>query len=191
MAAKFTRGDSEHTTRSLFQQNPPKNVKSRSHSLESGNTMSGMPGYINAHQSENMDGARGGKGVGPHREAPVGKRGSSGAKHMAKAHEATGTVTKDYRKSSTRSEGTLKDASHTGSHHIHTKTKSHGMPGQKAPPTSFGSITGQRVGIDMKEHRAKNQEAADHIPRGHAGRMEKLKGHARTSYEGRRKSSMY
>lgn len=192
MAAKFTKGDSVQTTRSTYQRNPPPNVRTRSHSLKGGSTMPGMPGYINAHQSESMDHARGGKGFGPHREEEVGKRGSSGAKHMAKAGEATGTVTKSYHSASTRAAGGEKDPNSTGSHHVHTKTKSRSMPGQKPPPTTSGNITGQRVGIDMKEHQAKNQEAADHLPRaGHRGRMERLSGTVKTRSEGRRKSVMY
>jgi hypothetical protein len=190
MAAKFTKGDSESTTRSTYQKNPPKNVRTRSESLKGGSTMAGMPGYINAHQSESMDHARGGKGVGPHREGSVGKRGSSGAKGMGKG--ADGTTTKSYRAASTRSEGTLKGASSTGSHHVHTKERRVSMPGQKAPPTTSGNITGRRVGIDMAEHRAKNREAIiTGGNEGHRGRMERLSGTAKTRSEGRRRSVMY
>jgi len=183
MAAKFTQGDSEQTTRSLVAKSPPKTARFR-------NTTNGMPGYINAHPSESMDHARGGKGVGPHREGEVGKRGSSGAKGMGKGAE--GTTTKSYRASSTRSAGTLKDASSTGSHRVHTKERRVSMPGQKAPPTTSGNITGRRVGIDMAEHRAKNREAVvTGGNEGHPGRMERLSGSVRTRAEGRRKSSMY
>lgn len=161
--------------------------------LKSSNTMNGMPGYINAHQSESMDHARGGKGVGPKREGPVGSRGGSGAKGMAKAAEATGTVTKSYHKSSMRAAGGEKDPNSTGSHHVHTKERGR-MPGQKAPPTSKGILGGtvQKAGIDMAAHRAKNREAiVTGGKEGHRGRMERLSGTAKTHSEGRRKSVMY
>jgi hypothetical protein len=186
MAAKFTKGDSVHTTNTTAQKNPPKNV--------GGNTMKGMRGYIDAHARKDMGGAKGGKGVGPHREGPIGERGGSGVKGMAKAGNAPGMSTKNYKSASTDSAGSLQEPNDTGSHKVHTANRTHKMPGQKAPPTSSGSITGQRVGIDAAAHRAKNNIAAG-IGRdsqaGHSGRMESLKGRAQTSWEGRRKSSMY
>lgn len=132
MAAKFTKGDSLHTTRTTAQQNPPKNVQAKSHTLEGGNTMSGMPGFIESHASKDSGGMKGGKAFGPHRGGPIGEKGGSGAKSMGKEGKAPGTTVKNYRSASTGSAGTLK---------------------------------------------------------GGAGKMEKLT--ARTSAEGRRKSSMY
>jgi hypothetical protein len=79
------------------------------------NTMKGMPGYICSDQSASTGGMKGGKGSGPKREGPIGKRGSSGPFPAT----AKGTVTRSYKKDST----------------------------------------------------------------GHPGRIERLKGHARTSYE--------
>jgi hypothetical protein len=192
MAARFTQGDSIHTTRSTYQQNPPRNVKTRSESLKGGNTMSGMPGYINAHQTESMDHARGGKGVGPHREGPVGEKGGSGAKGMAKAEEACGTVTKSYHKSSTRKAGGLENSNAVGGTHVHTKEKTHAMPGQKPPPTSKGILGGtvRKAGIDSASHKEKNARAVG-VLTGHRGRMERLSGTAKTHAEGRRKSVMY
>ncbi len=191
MAAKFTQGTSLRTTKSTRNfTHDPAEPKTRSvDGPRGGNTMNGMPGYINAHQTESMDNARGGKGIGPHREGSIGKRGSSGAKGMASASEATGTVTKSYKSSSTRSAGAIKGNDSTGAHHVHTKVRG-SMPGQKAPPTSKGILGGtvRAAGIDRGSNR---RSAGFQAAIGHAGRMEKLSGKARTSFEGRRKSSMY
>lgn len=188
MAAKFTAGDSIKTTRFISAKNPPPNVRTSSHTLKSGTTMAGMPGYINAHQTEDMGHAKGGKGFGPHREEYIGKRGSSGAKGMGKG--ATGTTTKDYKSSSTDSAGSIHGNSNTGAHMVHTKNRTTSMPGQKAPPTSKGILGGtvRAAGIDRGSNK---RSAGFKAATGHAGRMESLSGKARTSYEGRRKSSMY
>ena len=183
MAAKFTKGDSITTTHTTRQFNGPPRMKTK-------NSMNGMPGYINAHQTESLDHARGGKGVGPHREAPIGEKGGSGAKSMAKESKGCGTVTKDYKSSSIRSAGTLKSNTETGAHHVHTKTRGR-MPGQKEPPTSKGILGGtvRKAGIDNV--RSKGFQAAIGHNAGHRGRMERLAGSAKTHAEGRRKSVMY
>ncbi len=182
MPAKFAKGQSIQTTNATREFNGPERMKTR-------NSMNGMPGYIDAHQREDMGGAKGGKGFGPHREGPIGERKGSGAKSMAKAADAPGMATKNYKSASTDSAGTLKPASETGSHKIHTANRTKSMPGQKAPPTSKGILGGtiQKAGIDNA--RSKGFQAA--IGRGSGGKMEKLRGHTQTSSEGRRKSSMY
>lgn len=188
MAARFTHGDSEKTTRNLTAKSPPPNVHTKSHVLNGGNTMSGQPGFINAHQTENMGHAKGGQGFGPHREGSVGQHGKSRAKSMGKG--ATGTTTSSYHSDSTGSAGTLKHGSKVGSHHIHTSNRSKVMPGQKPPPTSKGKLGGtiRAAGID----RGHNERSAGYQAAiGHAGRMEKLSGRAKTHAEGRRKSVMY
>jgi hypothetical protein len=189
MAAKFTAGDSAKTTVTTARKNPPPNVRTRSHSLRSGNTMSGMPGYIDAHQREDMGGAKGGKGFGPHREGPVGEKGGSGVKRMAKAGKAPGTVVKNYHASATDSPSSIKSNANTGAHPVHTANRQKSMPGQKAPPTSRGILGGtvKRAGLDA----FKGGGLRAVVPKGHGGRMEKLAGRARTSFEGRRKSNMY
>jgi hypothetical protein len=108
MSAKFTKGDSVHTTRTTAQQHPPKNVEAKSHALDRGNTMSGMPGHIDAGQSTASGGMKGGKGFGPHRGGPIGEKGGSGAKAMGKAKDAPGTTVKNYKSASTGSAGTLR-----------------------------------------------------------------------------------
>src|ERR1700677_1944410 len=102
MVAKFTAGDSRRSTRTTANMRAQTDAKATSHVLKSGNTMSGMPGYINAHEPQNMGGAKGGKGFGPHREGPIGERKGSGARTMAKAKDAPGMSTTNYKASSTR-----------------------------------------------------------------------------------------
>jgi hypothetical protein len=199
MAAKFTQGDSIKSTRSIAPQGrraqEPETRSKGDGSPKGGNTMNGMPGYIDAHQPESMGHAKGGKGFGPHREGAIGEKGGSGAKAMGKG-KAVGTTVRNYKSVSTDSAGSLKGNESTGEHHVHTGNRTHKMPGQKAPPTTSGNITGRRVGIDMKSHDRKNDVAAgigrgEHQREGHKGRMESMKGRAQTSWEGRRKSSMY
>jgi hypothetical protein len=190
MAAKFTAGDSIKSTREITNQRPKSNARTHSHDgPKAGNTMNGMPGYINAHQDESMSHAKGGKGFGPHREGPVGKRGSSGAKSMGKSK--TGTTTPSYHADSTRSAGTLKEPNNTGSNKVHTRSTGGPMPGQKPPPTSKGILGGtvRKAGIDQTK--TKGFQAAIGHDTGHKGRMEHLSGRARTHAEGRRKSVMY
>jgi hypothetical protein len=108
MAAKFTKGDSVKTTVTTAQKNPPPNVQAKSHSIKSGNTMSGMPGHIDAGASKDSGGMKGGKAFGPHRGGPIGEKGGSGAKSMGKADKAPGTTVKNYKSASTSAPGTLK-----------------------------------------------------------------------------------
>ncbi len=181
MAAKFTKGDSIASTRTTRSQHHPDEPKT--HSVDGprrGNTMNGMPGYINAHQKEDLGGAKGGKGFGPHREGSIGERGSSGARSLAKASQAPGMSTKNYKSASTGRAGTIKGNANTGASKVHTRSR--GMAGQKAPPTAVGKIGGgheRAAGIDLAH--AKQSR----------GKMESMTGRARTSSEGRRKSLMY
>jgi hypothetical protein len=185
MPARFNKGQSITTTNATREFNGPKRMKTA-------NSMNGMPGYIDAHQREDMGGAKGGKGFGPHREGPVGEKGGSGAKSMAKAGDSPGMSTKNYKSASTDSAGTLKNANETGSHKIHTGNRTRGMPGQKAPPTSRGILGGtvRAAGID-RQNPFKGGGIHAVVPRGSGGKMEKLRGHTQTASEGRRKSSMY
>jgi hypothetical protein len=161
MAARFTKGDSVQSTRQISpQKRVAREPPAKSHVLSRGNTMSGMPGYIDAHQSENMGGARGGKGFGPHREAPVGRHG--GHNSVDHPREPTGTMVKDYKRSSTGRPGPYKMNTNDGGKHVHTGLHHsvHKQAGQKAPPTAHGIIAP-----------------------GHRGRMERLVGRAKTSWE--------
>lgn len=108
MAAKFTHGDSTKTTVTTAQKNPPRNAHTKSHALEGGNTMSGMPGHIDAGMSASSGGMKGGKAFGPHKGGPIGEKGGSGAKSMGKAKDAPGTVVRNYKSASTGRPGTLK-----------------------------------------------------------------------------------
>lgn len=108
MAAKFTTGDSTKTTVTTAQKHPPRNVEAKSRALDGGNTMSGMPGHINAHMSQSSGGMKGGKAFGPHKGGPIGEKGGSGAKSMGKAKNAPGTTISNYKSASTGRAGTLK-----------------------------------------------------------------------------------
>jgi hypothetical protein len=109
MGAKFTKGDSVKTTRTLSAKNPLPDVRTASHVLEPGSTMPGMPSHIKAGQSDSRGSAQGGKGVGPKREGPIGHKGGSGAKKLAKA--APGMSTKSYKSESTGHPGRLEKLS--------------------------------------------------------------------------------
>lgn len=115
MPAKFTHGGHNTGTHTI--------QKGKVAEPPTKNTMHGMPGHIKTGQTAASGGMKGGKGEGPKREGPVGKRGSSGPFPKT----APGTITKSYHADST----------------------------------------------------------------GHPGRVEKLAGKGRTSFEGRRKSTMY
>jgi hypothetical protein len=176
MAVKFTKGDSIATTRKLVAHNPPPSAHPRSKSPRGGNSI-GMPGYITAHERENMGGAKGGKGFGPAREQDIGERGGSGAKGMGSAKKAPGTAIRNYRSASTGRAGAIRDPNDTGAHHVHTANRKGGSPaGGKAPPSARGRVPGggRASGIGNSKE-------------GGAGRMEHLRGRT----EGKRKSMMY
>lgn len=141
MAAKFTAGDSIRSTRTTARMSPPRNVKTTSDALKGGSTMPGMPGYINAHEPENMGGMKGGKAFGPHRGGLIGEKGGSGAKSMGKG-KAAGTTIANYKSASMRSPGTLKEANATGSHKVHTASR--GGSGKMEKLKARTSMEGRR-----------------------------------------------
>ncbi len=67
--------------------------------------MSGMPGFIDAGQTQASGGMKGSSSISPKKGGPIGRKGGSGAKTMGKA--APGTTTKSYRSASTGSAGKL------------------------------------------------------------------------------------
>lgn len=105
MAAKFTAGDSIATTRSTRSRHDPPEPHTSSYGAKSGNTMSGMPGFINAGATKASGGMKGGPSISPKKEGPIGRKGGSGAKSMGKA--APGTTTKSYHAASTGSAGKM------------------------------------------------------------------------------------
>ena len=107
MAAKFADKMSIESTRSIKSEFHPKEARTSSYGAKSGNTMSGMPGFINAGQTTSSGGAKGGKSISPRKEGPIGRKGGSGAKSMGMAKAASGTTTKSYRAASTGSAGKL------------------------------------------------------------------------------------
>lgn len=105
MAAKFTAGDSMKSTRSTNSQHHPGEPKTSSYGAKSGNTMSGMPGFINSGQTKASGGMKGTSSISPKKGGPIGRKGGSGAKGLAKA--APGMSTKSYRAASTGSAGKM------------------------------------------------------------------------------------
>lgn len=107
MAAKFAEKMSIHSTRDTASEFHPKEPKTSSYGAKGGNTMSGMPGFINAGQTKASGGMKGGKSISPKKEGPIGRKGGSGAKSMGMAKAAPGTTTKSYRSASTGSAGKM------------------------------------------------------------------------------------
>lgn len=188
MAAKFTHGDSIQSTRQISRVNNAgrKEPAARNHSaLGHRNTMTGMPGYIDAHPHVEIDGAKGGKGAGPKREGDIGRHRET-ERFKPTAH---GTVAKDAIHGEHKGHaGGIKSNQHDGTHHLHSKNVSRGTGGsKKGPPTSHGKIPGG-TGIGSSHSGTFGKGIGQ---KGHAGRMESLKGRATTSAEGRRKTMMY
>lgn len=187
MAARFTHGDSIKSTRTLSRTNNAgrKEPPAKNHAkLPHHNTMTGMPGYIDAHPHVKIDGAKGGHGAGPKREGLIGRHGES-ERFKATSH---GTIAKDAIHGEHKGHvGGIKSNLKDGTHHLHTKNVSHKMTNPGSPPTSHGKIPGggKHAGIG---HSA---GAKFGTGVGQGGRMEKLKGSVRTASEGRKKSVMY
>lgn len=96
MAIAFTKGDSTTTTRRITK--PAVGHK--------GNSMKGMPGHIKAGQDTSSGGLTNSAGIGPKKEGPIGKKGSTGVKHFS-ASQARGSADKSYRATSTGPAGKI------------------------------------------------------------------------------------
>lgn len=96
MAIAFTRGDSVKTTRTI----------TKAAVGHKGNSMKGMPGHIKTGQDTSSGGLASSPGMGPKREGPIGKKGSTGAKHFS-ASQARGSADKSYRATSTGPAGKI------------------------------------------------------------------------------------
>ena len=208
MDARFTKGDSVQTTRTIppkvrVAKEPPTKAIGPKGVPRHGNTMSGMPGHINAHEREDMGGAKGGKGAGPHREGFIGERGRKNNEgHIYR--DGAGTQTKDYRKLSTGKAGTYKKADHIGKHDVHTANRGtmteHVSGSSEATPQSKGHIHRAGIGSGKSQpkfgtglgHKGGRKAGSTERVRaaGHDGRMERLRGHSKTSSEGRGKSRL-
>jgi hypothetical protein len=118
---RFTKGTSAKNPPGVNNvQNGGKNnaaePKAKSFVLQSGSTMAGMPGFIKTNQGAAWrDSARGGKGVGPHREGPIGKRGSQNGKLLQRpGAKAAGTMEASYKSKSMGAAGTEARNDQTG-----------------------------------------------------------------------------
>jgi hypothetical protein len=149
MAAKFYDGASIKSTRMLSQQGKSPAVQS--------NSMKGLPGFIKTGQDKSSGGLVDGKGIGPHREGPIGKRGGSGNPDMD-AGKFRGSSDKSYRATSTGPAGRI--ASNKGEPEKRGSSEKEG-PARGKPKSGF--------------HQS--------VSRGHPGRMESLRGRAKTSWE--------
>lgn len=194
MGARFTKGDSTKTTRTLTPLH--RSTEPRTHSKgpvphetpKPRNTMNGMPGHINAHEPDDMGHAKGGSGAGPHREGYIGKE--TGAHHAREGGKyAPGTEVKSYRKASTGKAGSYKKTDYIGGRHVHTANRGRVGEGaahkDKTHAVAQGKIAGAGIG---------HTKAPFGTGKGqHAGRMESLRGKATTSFErkGSKRSVMY
>lgn len=154
--ARFTQGTSEHTTKITSKPavDPMRGSK-------------GMPGYIKTGQDASSGGLASTKGSGAHREGPIGKKGSSGPMY-ADSKKARGSTDKSYRATSTGPGGSVKS------------------------DTDIGSRGSSRTGGSEKEGPARGKPTrgapqyggtASSPGSGSRGKMESMKGRARTSWE--------
>lgn len=117
------------------------------------NSMKGLPGYVKTTQDASDGGLKNKSGIGPHREGSIGKRGSSGAASMD-AGKFRGSSDKSYRATSTGPAGKI--ATNKG-----------------APATRSGS----------EKEGPKRGKPTSGFHQGGSGKMESLRGKARTSWE--------
>ena len=183
MAAKFTRGDSMRTTHVLTAKNPPReaHATTRGQSPRKGNSI-GMPGFIETGGDKSFAAVKGGRGVGPMREQDIGRRGSSGARSLAKARDSMGMSTGNYKRESTGRPGRIEEGDLTPAHR-NTASRGDSAKGDGAPPASRGRIPGGGRNAGMGNR-----------PEGGArgGTMESLRGRAKAFGErGGRRSRMY
>jgi hypothetical protein len=155
VASRFTQGTSERTTR--ITSKPAVDPKPGMH---------GMPGYVKTGQDASSGGLASSKSVDAHREGPIGKRGSAGVKSMD-GNKARGSMDKNYRATSTGPGGSI---------------KANTAVGQKGSSRTGGSEKeGPARGAPTRG--APQYGGTAPSPKGHAGRMESMRGRARTSWE--------
>lgn len=176
MAARFYEGASIHATKTLSQADKTAAVQR--------NSMKGLPGFIRTKTDASNGGLKGAKPVGPRfnegesmattrkttamrmQGAYIGKRGSSGSPRMD-AGKFRGSSDKSYRATSTGPAGRI--SSNKGEPQSRGKSEKEGA--KRGKPSS---------GFHQSSVKTKSfpSEGA-----GHRGRMESLKGRAKTSWE--------
>jgi len=118
------------------------------------NSMKGLPGFIKTGQDASSGGLTNSAGIGPKREGPIGKRGASGSPNMDSG-KFRGSSDKSYRATSTGPGGTIQ--SNKGQPQSRGKSEREG-PARGKPTSGFHQST-------------------------HRGKMESLRGRAKTSWE--------
>lgn len=165
MAAKFYDGASLKATRSLAQadKTPPPQK----------NSMKGLPGFIKTGQDASDAGLKDRTGMGPHREGPIGKRAHPGDAHYSGKYadngKFRGSSDKSYRATSTGAAG--KVVSNKGEPERRKSSEKEG-PARGKPKSGF-----HQSNVYTKHF------APGGVGAGHPGRMESLRGRARTSWE--------
>ena len=157
---RFTQGTSEKTTRTTSK--PAVNPMRGS---------MGMPGFVKTGQDASSGGLASSKGVGPHREGPIGKRGSSGVLN-ADTRKAVGSTDKSYRATSTGPGGTVKKDTDIGSRGSSRVGGSEREGPARGKPTRGAPMYGGTASVGSRG-----------TGKASAGKMESLRGRARTSWE--------
>ncbi len=158
MASRFTQGTNEKTTRVIVKK-----------AVDPRPGMHGMPGYVKTGQDGSSGGLASSKGSGPHREGPIGKKGSSGPLY-ADTQKFRGSSDKSYRATSTGPGGTVKKDTDIGSRGSSRVGGSEREGPQRGKPTRGAPQYGGTASVGSHGT-------------GHKGRMESMKGRAKTSWE--------
>jgi len=145
MSVRFSQGQSMKTTETTRQFGKSPSVQR--------NSMKGLPGFIKTGQDKSSGGLVDGKGIGPKREGPIGRRGGSGSPSMDSG-KFRGSSDKSYRATST------------------------GAPGRIASNKGEPS----KRGMSEKEGPKRGQPSRGFY-QGGSGKMESLRGRAKTSWE--------
>ena len=119
------------------------------------NSMKGMPGFLKTGQDASDAGAKGGSGSGPKREGPIGEKGHRGASYMD-GKKFRGSSDKSYRATSTGPGGRI--------------VSNKGEPERRGASEKEGPSRGAPHRGDPMQHL-------------HRGKMESLRGRAKTSWE--------
>ena len=165
MPARFYEGASLKSTRSISQEGkvaPPQS-----------NSMKGLPGFIKTTADTSAGGLNKQKQVGPHREGPIGKRSKSGGEHFTGKYadngKFRGSSDVSYRATSTGPAGKV----------VSNKSAPIARPAKEGEGPKRGKPTS---GFHQSTVKTKSF-APGGVGAGHPGRMESLRGRARTSYE--------
>lgn len=151
------------------------------------NTMKGMRGFIKTSTDKSSGALKGGSGSGPHREGPIGRKASPGSAHysgkFADQGKFRGSSDKSYRATSTGPAGRIVGNKATPS----ARGASEVERTPKSPKAGAPQISGARNFGTGKPKAAgtSSPKTGRSITGGDAarGKMESLRGKARTSYE--------